>query len=531
MTTRGGTVEVEVKFDVLERRAARSIMVAPDLGGILPLGVAERRQIVDQYVDTPDGRLRTRGWTARLRTDGAVTRLQLKALGVPDASGVSRREEIEGPADSATMPAAWPTSAARRRLLQIVGAEPLSPWLVLRQDRLARRFGDAGSSMEVSLDRVEVVIADRPIAKRVVIEVEQQAAPESAFRLVIAHLAAQPHLAVATSTKLAWGAQIMGRGVDADGLPVFEVSGASFRATDPTSEVGRTIMAGQLRTMIDREGVVSQVAGPEEIRRLRVATRRLRATWRAFERAYAGTRPDRLRRGLRQFARLLNDVRNLDVMDRHLEAHLEQVDAADQASIEALRLVWSDQRVAALARLLTESSSAGHRQLVGSFVDFVQSPAADVRPIAPPGPRRLADELGGWIWSAFEGLIRWQPLLETAGMEELHELRLETKRLRDLLQVVAPVTGPTTRAVAESLAALQDALGAMNDAVVTAAAVRHYLVNAATSLTPEAIAAIERFATDQDGRALAARTRVPAAWRVVTDADARKRIARLIGGL
>lgn len=97
--------------------------------------------------------------------------------------------------------------------------------------------------------------------------------------------------------------------------------------------------------------------------------------------------------------------------------------------------------------------------------------------------------------------------------------------------MVAPVTGSATGTVADSLAALQDALGALNDAAVTAAAVRHYLVDAVTDLTPEASAAIERFATDQDGRALAARSRVPAAWGAVTDADARKRIARLIGGL
>ena len=128
-------------------------------------------------------------------------------------------------------------------------------------------------------------------------------------------------------------------------------------------------------------------------------------------------------------------------------------------------------------------------------------------------------------------MVGWRPILETADLDTLHELRLQVKRLRDLLQVVGPVTGPTTAAIAQTLVGLQDALGAMNDAAVASAWLRAYLASTPKTVEPAEAAAIGRFAMMLEERVAVARARVPPAWRRVTGPDGRRRIARLIGGI
>ena len=531
MSVPNGSIEVEIKYDVLDRVAARATLASDQLGGLRAAGPAVRIRLVDRYLDTPDARLRAAGWAARVRSVGELSRIELKALRPADEVGVARRQEFEGDAGPGLSPDAWPTSAARRRLIQLTRGEPLVEVLVLRQDRIARDFGDSSGVLELSLDRVEVLVADRSVSRRLVLEVEQQSATDAAFSSAIAHLDGLGHLSPARSTKLGWGMDVARRRTAEDGLPVLDAVDPAFRVDDPTAEVGRVILASQLRTMIDRERVAHEAVGPEEIRKLRVATRRARATLRAFEGSYVGLRPDRLRRGLRRFARLLNDVRNLDVLIGHLGAYTDEVDAADRPAIEGLRGTLEGQRGQALATLVAEFASDRHRRLIGTFADFVQSPGGDVAPVSPPGPRRLSDELGGWIWSRFEGLVGWRPILGTADLDTLHELRLQVKRLRDLLQVVGPVTGPTTAAIAQTLVGLQDALGAMNDAAVASAWLRAYLASPPTTVEPAEAAAIGRFAMMLEERVAVARARVPPAWRRVTGPDGRRRIARLIGGI
>lgn len=526
-----GGIEVEIKYDVLDRVAARVTLGAAGLGDLQAVGPASRTHLVDRYVDTPDGRLLAAGWAARIRTVGELFRIHLKALQPTDDARVARRQELEGHAGPGMSPDPWPTSAARRRLIQLTRGEPLVEVLVLRQDRLARRFGNSSGALELSLDRVEVLVAGQSVARRLVLEVEQQTASDGAFNAAIAQLDGLAHLSPSRSTKLGWGLDVARRQTADDGLPVLDAIDPAFGIDDPTAEVGRVILATQLRTMIDRERVALQAPGPEEIRKLRVATRRARATLRAFGGSYAGQRPDRLRRGLRRFARLVNDVRNLDVLVGHLSSYLADIGPEDRPAIEALQGAVEERRAHTLDVLIAEFASDRHRRLIGLFADFVQSPGSDVAPVSPPGPRRLSDELGGWIWSRFERLVGWRPILETADLETLHELRLEVKRLRDLLQVVSSVTDRGATAIIEALVDLQDALGAMNDAAVASTWLRDYVASAPATIGPEEASAIERFALILEERIAAARARVPATWRRVTGSDGRRRIARLIGGI
>ena len=523
-------VEVEVKFDVLDRRAARSSVLGADLVGLVAAGPAVRVRLVDRYLDTPDERLRRSGWAARVRTIGATSRIQLKQLSPTDRDGVARRRELDGPAVAGRSIEDWPTSFARRRLIQLTHGEPVAETLALRQNRLVRRFGDGAHALEMSLDRVEVLVGDQAVGRRLILELEQQGASDATFAYAVAFLRARPDLSIATTTKLAWAADLGTRTRSEDGLPLLTGPDLTFLADEPTAEAGRKILRNQIRRLLDRERDAREKPTAEEIRRLRVATRRIRATWRTFGASYAGTRPEQIRRGLRRFWRLLTNVRDLDVLLARLDAYAEGQGTDLRDLLQNLRRTVDDRRTRALTALTDELPSGRHLHWIEAFVDFVDSPGRGVVPVEAHAPRRLRDEVGGWIWSGYERLLAWEPQLPLADVDALHELRIEAKRLRDLILVVTPIVSVPTATATAGLVGLQDALGAMNDAAVTASVVRAYLAKR-TTLTPDETRAAERFALAQERQVAAARRRVPGAWRRVTGPVGRRRIAQVIGSV
>ena len=288
MTRAPGEIETEVKFDVLERKGARALLGGPDLAGLSGVGTPRTIRQLDQYLDTADGRLHGAGWAARLRTVGDESRIQMKRIAAPDADGIQRRVELDGLAAPAEDPSSWPRSAARRRLLQLLAGAPIVPTVTLRQDRLVRDFGDDDCRVELSLDRIAALTSDAVAGRLTLLELEHRGGPMTAFERVAGALRILPYLSPSRGTKLAWAAAVVANRTRVDALPVIGDEDVPLRADDPTAEVGRRILRAQLRRLIDRERAFLGAAGPEEIRRMRVATRRLRATWRAFGGAYAG---------------------------------------------------------------------------------------------------------------------------------------------------------------------------------------------------------------------------------------------------
>jgi len=529
--TPGATLEVEAKFDVLARGATRGLFDAPDLAGLPGIGAARRVRHLDRYLDTPDGRLRAAGWAARLRTTDAETRIQLKRIGAPGTDGVTRRTELDGPAGPDENPQSWPTSAARRRLIQLLHGETASTRLTLRQDRLVRDYGDDGCRVELSLDRTAALAGDAVAGRLTILELELRTGEVAGFDRAVAHLRVQPFLSPSRVTKLGWGSAVVANRTRADALPVIGEEDVPLSADDPTGEVGRRILRAQLRRLLERERAFLASPGPEEIRRMRVATRRLRATWRAFGPLFEGRTPDRLRRRLGRLGDALSAVRDLDVLLDRLATYTAGPGHADPEALASLVATIATRRAAALARLEEELATPRHGRWLDAFVQFVETPGQGLIQTRAPAPRLAREQVGGWIWAGFERVMAWEPVLPIADLPTLHLLRIDAKRLRDLVQVVVPLSTEPAPAIVAALVRLQDTLGAMNDATVTAGACRAYLDEHVGTLPATEVRAVGRFATAQERAAESLRRLAPAAWRGATSPLARRRIGRFIGGL
>jgi CHAD domain-containing protein len=132
------------------------------------------------------------------------------------------------------------------------------------------------------------------------------------------------------------------------------------------------------------------------------------------------------------------------------------------------------------------------------------------------------------LWSAYEEVRAFDRVLRSADVETLHQLRIRVKRLRDDLDFLADVLGPERDPLIDRLVALQDHLGALNDAVVTAAAVQDFLDHRSGKASEDQRTVIAAY---RAGRELEINRLVKAVgqpWRPVNDIGFARRLGRLV---
>jgi CHAD domain-containing protein len=108
---------------------------------------------------------------------------------------------------------------------------------------------------------------------------------------------------------------------------------------------------------------------------------------------------------------------------------------------------------------------------------------------------------------------------------------MEAKRLRYTLEFVREALGPEAPALISRVVALQDHLGAMNDAEVGAHMARAYLVEHAGDLTDAQSSAISRYLVAREREVARLKRTVGVPWRSVAGLTFRRALGRTIAAL
>jgi CHAD domain-containing protein len=553
-------VEVELKYRVGELAAAERLLSGDRVGPFVMGGGRTRStQLEDRYVDTADGALGRAGFAVRLRQTGGETVVTVKSLARTQGPGGSvRREELEGPADRVASPVDWPASDARALVLEHAGDAPLVELVTVRQLRRKRQLRSEGSRVELSLDEVDVVSRGRIVDHFVELEAELMKGDEDELGALGAVLDGEPTLRRASSSKFeAALAAVDGDAVngpmsaeqvavrdasreaaheappeaprEAPRLVVGKTPGVT--ADDHIAEAGRKVMRFHLARMLDHEPGVRAGVDNEAVHKMRVATRRQRAAWRVFGDAFRKGRTKRYRDGLRETARRLGAVRDLDVQLEAADAYRADMPVAEQRALEPLLAAWRQYRVDARVLLLRELDSPGFRRWVDDYIDFVRTEGVAVVPVLPVQPHRVRDTAPSTIWAAYEGVRGYESVLRWADVPTLHELRIASKWLRYSTEFVREALGPDADPLIARVTALQDHLGLMNDADVTASMTRTFLVEHAGDLSAPENAAIGRYLIDREKEVARLRRTVGATWRGVAGLRFRRTLGRVVAGL
>lgn len=570
-------VEIELKFRVDDPAAGAAVMDTERFGTLTAeADPAHEVLMEDRYLDTADGALTHAGYAVRLRALETGTLVSVKSLTrVEAAGGASKREEIEGPADAAAPPADWPASDARALVMEHAGDAPLQELVTIRQRRRKRLYRSDAATVELSLDDIEVVADGEVVERFTELEAELVSGDEAALAVIAAVLEGTEGLRRATSSKLeaalaavdaagngtgAKEADLVdgeraddgegahdgagaGMAIDADAVaaaiaaatpaipPLSVGKTPGVLAEDHVAEAGRKVLRFHLAKMIDYEAGTRTGIVAEDLHKMRVATRRQRAAWRVFGTAFRPRRTKRYRDGLREIASRLGAVRDLDVQLEAADIYRADLPVAEQRAMQPLLDSWHAHRDVARTLLIRELDSDGHRRWLDDYRDFVRTEGAFALPVSPVQPHRVRDTAPSRIWSAYEQLRGYEPVLRWADVETLHDLRIAAKWLRYSLEFTREALGPEAASLIARVTALQDHLGLMNDADVTASMARTFLVEHAGELSSLESAAIGRYLVDREREVARLRRTMGPTWRGASGLRFRRALGRVVAEL
>jgi CHAD domain-containing protein len=301
------------------------------------------------------------------------------------------------------------------------------------------------------------------------------------------------------------------------------------RPEDAWAEAGRKVLRFHLARMLARVPGVIAGEDPEEVHRMRVAARRMRAAWRVFGDGFERSERRRYRSELRDIGAALGVVRDLDVLIEILVSDAQRHSSRQRAGLEPLLAAWRADRMAGHAALVETLRSERFAAFAVDYERLVDTPGHAAVAIDPHRPGLVRNRMPATIWQAYELVWAFDDDLEPLDLVTLHRLRIAAKWLRYTIEFVRDPLEPGATALIRPVVALQDLLGAQHDRHVATSLAREFAGSAPLSAVEARSTAkfIERLegGVERAGRTFAA------AWRPIVAPDYRRALGRTVARL
>lgn len=257
-----------------------------------------------------------------------------------------------------------------------------------------------------------------------------------------------------------------GPGTKAATAPPKEKDRPGIEPDDSFAEAGRKVLRMYFEDMQRMEQHPEMDSDPEVVHKMRVATRRIRSAFEIFDAAFSEKTKRKFRKPLKQLARALGYVRDLDVLLEHMRAYSGRLSPDDAESFAPLLAAWEEERMLHYTMLLHHLASEGYQSFRDSFRLFVDTPGdgalADTE-IIPGIPRRIGQVAPEIMLRRYTDVLAYEAHLDTASVDLLHRLRIQCKKLRYAMECFVELLGPGGRKSIRQVVELQDYLGELQD--------------------------------------------------------------------
>ncbi len=263
-----------------------------------------------------------------------------------------------------------------------------------------------------------------------------------------------------------------------------------LEVTDTLAEAGRKIALPLFIAMLQHEEGARSGEDIEDVHQMRVATRRMRTLFDAFKDYYKQKTLRNIVPPLRQTARSLGAVRDIDVLREDLLRY-QAVAATDLQAGYAWILKRFDKRCnKARKALLAWLNSEDYTSWLDAFTGFLIKAGkgavkVDENDISPYQVRHVLPVM---LHQRLASVRAFDVVIDEVDMTALHNLRICLKQLRYMVEFFRDVLGSSAERFIEEIKVLQDLLGRLNDIAVAqdalssmkrpdetaAAAIEHY---------------------------------------------------------
>lgn len=456
-----------------------------EMGWTLPSiegqGLSPRR-FTSTYYDTESRRLAAHGLTLRYRTEARRGRWQLK---IPRAEG---RWELEFRGAGRRMP---------RDLVQLLLAyhrgQRIGPVATLRTSRIGIRVrqGRDGQA-DVLLDTVAVLDGRKVVERFSEVELEHRGMDVAVLDELTQRLEEAGAEPIPCIPKV----------FRALGLPL-----PSF-STMPDSDAGP---AEHLKAVLKRHGHHLLIhdpgtrlgTDPEDLHQLRVATRKLRAIFRAARPMLPLEWAEDLRSELAWLGDALGPARDLDVFLSHLLQETGNLAPSEQNALAPLRAALERERTEAQTLVVRTLEQERYLRLLERLEAAAEAPEI----------KSVEVSLVNLARSDYKKLKRaMQGCPADPAPEWLHRLRILGKRARYAAELAEPAGGKPVARFMEQLKNFQDLLGEHQDAAVAEARLRKWAGETSDPLTSLVLG---RLIERQYARQQRVRSRLADVWEKV----------------
>lgn len=492
----------------IERKYESDDSGLPDLTGVagvaavLDKGVAE---LDATYYDTSDLRLAAASITLRRRTGGSDAGWHLK---LPVGPGV--RDEVQAPLSDTVPDEIARLVRARVRQGQLVAV------VRLRSDRDVRNLVDHSGRLlaEVSVDavRAERLFGGEGTAQWTELEVELADGGDPAFLDKVEKRLRKAGVRPSKSaSKLA---------------RALAETAPRRKRPKPATEPGEPVTAGdhvmayvraQRDAIVELDPAVRRDA-EDSVHDMRVATRRLRSTFRSFGKVLDRTVTDEVAAELKWLAGELGLGRDQEVLAARLTASLDELSPDLLSGPVRERLDhWAGAGLGgSRRRLLGVLDSQRYLTLLDTLDALVTDPplrkAAGRKPskVLAKAVRKDFDQVSALVDEAME-----QPPGHGRDLG-LHEARKKTKRTRYAAEAALPALGSPAKDLVKSMKSLQTLLGEHQDSVMARTTLRE--LSAVAHAAGESAFTYGVLYGREQHRAATAEAELPEVWASVRSA-------------
>ncbi|GAA2118686.1 CYTH and CHAD domain-containing protein [Streptomyces synnematoformans] len=248
---------------------------------------------------------------------------------------------------------------------------------------------------------------------------------------------------------------------------------AAAPAARPAADVVLDYVRAQATALVELDPAV-RLDQPDAVHQMRVASRRLRSTFRSYRAVLDRTRTDPVAGELRWLAAELGVDRDREVLTERIHAALVELERPLVLGPVRGRLrTWSTaRRTGSRRRIVAVLDGRRYLALLDALDGLLADPplrAAAVRPAEPVLRKALARDYRRFADSLQQVFdLAPGPDRDTA----IHETRKSAKRARYAAEVARPVLGKEAKTVTSLMREVQDLLGDYQDGVLARAALR-----------------------------------------------------------